>query len=136
MCRGISVVPDRQLVAADRPDRRVLDRRVGPIAALHHVRAALVVAFLAHHRPNECDRTHLVGELLEAFGELDCLGGRRDGLGSAGDLLVRMRVKRLELAGTAPQPEQDDRLRRLARLLGLLGPEARRQGSARRARRA
>ena len=71
----------------------------------------------------ECDRAHLVGELVEPLGELDALDGRGDRLGPAGDLRAGMRVERFELARPAAQPEQDDRLRRLARLLGLLGQQ-------------
>ncbi len=113
----------RQLVAADRADRGVLDRRVGPIAGLHQVRAALVVPLLAHHRPDQGDRAHLVGQLLEALGELNARYGGRDRLGPAGDPRVGVRVERLELAGPAAQPQEDDRLRRLPRPLGLVGQQ-------------
>ena len=103
-----------QLVAADRADRRVIDRRVGPVAGLQQVGAALVVALLAHHRPDQRDRAHLLGEPAEAVGELHALHGRVDGLRAAGDRLAGLGVERLELARPALQPEQDDRLRRLA----------------------
>ena len=64
---------DGQLVAADRADRRMLDRRVGAIARLHQVRPALVVPLLAHERADQGDRAHLLGQPLEPLGELDPL---------------------------------------------------------------
>ncbi len=114
---------DRQLVAADGADRGVLDGRIGSIAGLHQIRSALVVAFLAHHRPDQRDRAHLVGQLLETLGELNAGHGRGDRLGPGGDSGVRVRVEGLELAGTTPQPQEDDRLRRLPRPLGLVGEQ-------------
>ena len=124
----------RQLVAADRADRGMLDRRVGPVAGLHQVRAALVVALLAHHRPDQRDRPHLLGQVLEALGELDALDGGRDGLRAAGDPGVGVRVEGLELARAAVQPEQDDRLRRLPRSARPGRPAAARRASASSAR--
>src|SRR5262249_23635626 len=112
-----------ELVAADCSDRGMLNRGVRPVAAFHHVGAAFVIAFLADHRTNERDRAHLGGELVEAFGELNVLYGGRNGLGSSGDLLAGMRVEGLELAGTAAQPEEDDRLGRFVRLLCLPGKQ-------------
>ena len=114
---------DGQLVAADRPDRGVLDRRVGAVAGLHHVRPALVVALLAHQRSDEGDRAHLVGQPLVPLGELDALDGGRDRLRPAGGPGPGVRVERLELARPAGHPEQDDRPRRLARALGLRGEQ-------------
>ena len=119
----MSVRPDRQLVAADRADRGVLDGRVGPIAGLHQIRSALVVTLLAHHRPDQRDRAHLVGQLLETLGELNARHRRGDRLGPGGDPGVGVRVKGLELAGPASQPQEDDRLRRLPRPLGLVGQQ-------------
>src|SRR5262249_39992516 len=84
-----------QLVAADRADRGMFDGRVGSIACLHQIRAALVVALFAHHRPDESDRAHLVGKLLEALGYLNPLDGGGDCLGSGGDSSVGVRIKGL-----------------------------------------
>ena len=112
---------DGQLVATDRADRGMLDRRVGPIARLHEIRPALVVTLLADHRSDQRDRFHLVGELLVPLRELDARDSGRDRPGATGDLLVGVRVERFELARAAVEPQEDDRLRRLTRPLGLVG---------------
>ena len=122
-----------QLVAADRPDRRVLDRGVWSIAGLHQVSSALVVPLLAHHRPNQGHRAHLVRQLLKTCGEFYSWHGRRDCFGARGDPRVGVGVKGFELAWPASQPQEDDRLRRLARPLGLVGqqlPDGRQPGEA------
>ena len=108
-CRGMSTPADGQLVAADRADGRVDHRRVRAEAGLHRVRAALVVALLADHRPDEGDRPHLLGRALQARGELDALDGGVDGPGAGGDVGAGVRVERLELARPALHPEHDDR---------------------------
>ena len=51
-----------QLVAADRADRRMHGRGIGPIAGLHQVRAPLVIPFLADQRADQRDRLHLFGD--------------------------------------------------------------------------
>ena len=69
------------------------------------------------------DRAHLLGQVLEPLGELDALDRGRDRLGAAGDPGVGVRVEGLELARAAVEPQQDDRLRRLPRPLGLVGQQ-------------
>ena len=51
--------PDGQFMAADRTDRGVFDSGIGSIARFHQIRPALVIPFLADHRPHQCDRIHL-----------------------------------------------------------------------------
>src|SRR5262249_52123868 len=105
---GDICMPYRQLMAADRADRGMLNRRVGTITGLHQVRAALVVPLLAHHRPDQGDRAHLLGQLLVPLGELDAGDRGRDRLRAGGTPGSGVRVERLELARAAVQPEQDD----------------------------
>ena len=119
---------DRQLVAADRADRGMLDGRIRAVARLHHVCSALVIALLAHHRPDQGDRAHLIGELLEALGKLDAADRGLDGLGAAGGRRFGMRVERLELARSAREPEKINDCAGSRVSLGLPGQELAERG--------
>ena len=69
------------LMADDRAERRMHERRIGPKAGLDVVGGPLVVAFLADERADERDAVHLLGDLRQPVGNLNVLGRRLDRLG-------------------------------------------------------
>ena len=125
---------DRQLVAANGPDRRVHHGRIGPIAGLHEIGAAFVIAFLTDQRADQGDGFHLFREVAETLGQLNALGRGGNGPGAAGDFGPRMGVERLQLTRPPAQPQQNDRLGRLTfalfRLLGQQVPQRREPADA------
>ena len=99
-------------------------RRIRPKAGFHRISAALVISFLARHRADQTDRSHFLSGALQAAGELHAVQRGINGSCAAGDARAGMRVERLQLAWSALQPENDDRLGVVARLPGASAARA------------
>ena len=63
--------PLAQLQGADRAQAGVNDRRVGGVAGVHHVGAAVVVPFLRVERADDVQVMHLLGDLGQVLADLD-----------------------------------------------------------------
>ena len=134
MCRGMSVLPTGSSWQQIAPIDGCIDRRVGPVAGLHHVGAApwspslLTIERIRATEPicsARCSKPSASCTPLTAVSMASV---------PAGDPGAGMGVERLELAGPALEPEQDDRLRRPPGPLGLRRPAAARGASASSAR--
>ena len=98
-----------ELIREDRADRRMLDRRIRPVAGFHKVGAPLVVALFADERPDQRNAIHPLSHQGKPRGNLQVGHAGRNRLGRSTDQAARMRIPRLKLARPAGHPERDQR---------------------------
>ena len=103
-----------------RAPTRVHDRRVGGVAGVHQVVAAIVVPFLGIKRADDVQMMHLLGDLGQVLADLHARGRGVDRLERAAVLLaVGLQVPDVEVAGASAHPEHDAAPVGLAELLGV-----------------
>ena len=97
-----------ELHRADRAPARVDDGRVRGIAGMHHVVAAIVVAFLGIERADDVQVVHLPGHLGQMLRDFHTRSRGVDRPeGPAVLLAVWFQVPDVEVAGASPHPEHD-----------------------------
>lgn len=109
---GREVGARAELVGDDAAHAGVLDRRAGPVAGEHRVRAAFVGRLAVRHRADDGNLVGDLGRFLQVFRKIETVDAGLNGFHGAAvfDRSRHLRVERLLVGHAAGEVNIDDRL--------------------------